>query len=75
MTVLSLAERVAQVWPDAAITGGSGVDLLLALMDEFVVILGRQQATIGQQQAEIVHLREQNRDLRRQLDRRSGNSS
>ena len=64
----SLAERVAQVRADAAVTGGSGTASLWALLDELATTLDRQQT-------EMVQLRAQNRDLRRQFDRHSGNSS
>ena len=67
MSVPSLAQRVAQVRADPVVRDGSGAGPLLTLLDELVTAL-------GQQQAEIAQLREENRELRRQLDRHSGHS-
>lgn len=74
MSVPSLAQRVAQVRADPAVSGWSGAEPLLALMDALVVQLGQVQDEQARQQAEIAQLREQNRELRRQLDRHSDNS-
>ena len=74
MSVPSLAQRVAQVRADPAVRGWSGAEPLLALLDALVVQLGQMQDEHARQQAEIGQLREENRELRRQLDRHSGNS-
>ena len=67
MSVPSLAQRVAQVRAAPAVGDGSDTGPLLGLLDELVVQL-------GQMQDENARLREENRELRRQLDRHSGNS-